>query len=95
MNVGDVIAGTDPRQLAELVVDSLKLEGVEPTGLDVTAPLFAGGLGLDSLDLLELSLAIQQRFGVKLKAEDPQNEHIFASLQSLAEHINRELLRRS
>lgn len=85
---------TDPRQLAELVVDSLKLEGVEPAQLDVNAPLFADGLGLDSLDLLELSLAIQQRYSVKLKADDPGNDRIFSSLQSLADHINSELSRR-
>ena len=57
--------------------------------MDLAAPLFGGGLDLDSLDMLEISLLIQQRYGVKLKADDPDNETIFASLQSLAEHIGR------
>jgi acyl carrier protein len=75
------------RELAVLVVDALGLEDVDASALDVTAPLFGEGLGLDSLDMLELALVIQQRFGVKLRADDPHNEAIFASLQSLAEHI--------
>ncbi|MBT9488860.1 MAG: acyl carrier protein [Rubrivivax sp.] len=76
------------RALATLVVDALNLESVDAMQLDLSAPLFAGGLGLDSLDLLEISLVIQQRYGVKLKADDPNNEASFASLQSLADHIN-------
>ena len=73
--------------LASLVVESLSLDDVDPEKIDLDAPLFGEGLGLDSLDMLELSLAIQQRYGVKLKADDPQNETIFSSLRSLAEHV--------
>ena len=76
------------RELASLVVESLNLEGVDPETIDPAAPIFGDGLGLDSLDMLEISLVIQQRYGVKLKADDPQNEAIFSSLQSLAEHIS-------
>jgi acyl carrier protein len=76
------------RELAALVVEALNLEDLDATTIDVTASLFQGGLELDSLDLLEISLVIQQRYGVKLKAGDPNNEAIFASLQSLADHIN-------
>jgi acyl carrier protein len=75
------------RELASLVVESLNLEGVDADQIDLSAPLFGDGLGLDSLDMLEISLVIQQRYGVKLKADDPQNEAIFASLQSLAAHV--------
>lgn len=75
------------RELAHLLVEGLHLEGVNPGEVDLTAPLFEGGLDLDSLDLLEISLIIQQRFGVKLMADDPNNEAIFASLESLAAHI--------
>ena len=75
------------RELASLVVESLNLEGVNADQIDLTAPLFGEGLGLDSLDMLEISLVIQQRYGVKLKADDPQNEAIFSSLQSLAAHV--------
>ncbi|MEO6032178.1 MAG: phosphopantetheine-binding protein [Burkholderiaceae bacterium] len=75
------------REMATLVVESLNLEGVEADQIDLTAPLFGDGLGLDSLDMLEISLVIQQRYGVKLKADDPRNEAIFSSLQCLAAHV--------
>lgn len=75
------------RELARLLVEALHLEGVDPDELDLTAPLFDGGLDLDSLDLLEISLVIQQRYGVKLMADDPNNDTIFASLESLAAHV--------
>lgn len=78
----------DARELAVLFVDALGLEDVNPEGVDVTAPLFGGGLGLDSLDLLEIALVIQQNFGVKIKSDDPNVEHVFGSLQNLADHIN-------
>ena len=81
------------RDLAVLVVEGLHLEDVDPGEVDLRAPLFGGGLDLDSLDMLEISLLIQQRYGVKLKADDPDNETIFASLQSLAEHIGKTLAR--
>jgi acyl carrier protein len=75
------------RELAILVVEGLGLEDVNPQDVDLQAPLFGGGLDLDSLDVLEISLLVQQRYGVKLKADDPNNEAIFATLHSLAEHI--------
>ena len=75
-------------EIASLIVESLNLEGVAADQIDPAAPLFGDGLGLDSLDMLEISLVIQQRYGVKLKADDPQNEAIFSSLQSLAAHIS-------
>jgi acyl carrier protein len=81
------VAAVSAREVAVLVVEALHLEGVDPGTVDLAAPLFDGGLGLDSLDLLELALVIQQRYGVKLKADDPENAAIFASLQSLADHI--------
>ena len=76
------------REIASLIVESLNLEDVDPAQLDPASALFGGGLGLDSLDMLEISLVIQQRYGVKLKADDPHNEAIFSSLQSLAAHIS-------
>jgi acyl carrier protein len=75
------------RELASLVVEGLNLEGVDAGQIDLLAPLFGGGLDLDSLDMLEISLLIQQRFSVKLKADDPNNEANFSSLQSLADHV--------
>ena len=75
--------------LANLIVESLNLEGVAPEDIEPNAPLFGEGLGLDSLDMLELSMAIEQKYGVKLRSDDPENDKIFASLRSLSTHINR------
>ena len=74
-------------ELARLIVDSLHLEGVQPADIEPQAPLFGEGLGLDSLDMLELSMAIEQKYGVKLRSDDPDNEKIFGSLRSLAAHV--------
>ena len=76
------------RELANLVVNGLNLEGVDAKTVDVLAPIFGGGLDLDSLDMLEISLILKQQFGVNLKADDPNNQTIFSSLQSLANHIS-------
>jgi len=77
----------EQRELAELIVTALNLEGVDPAGIDPDAPLFGDGLGLDSIDALELALEISKRYGVQLKADDEDNKRIFASLRALAEHI--------
>jgi acyl carrier protein len=80
-------------ELASLIVESLHLEGVDPQRIDPAAPIFGQGLGLDSLDMLEISLMIQERYGVKLRTDDPQNETIFSSLQSLAAHVDQQARR--
>lgn len=88
-----VAFGTDAHageaELASLIVESLHLEGVAPADIAPEAPLFNEGLGLDSLDMLELSMEIEQRYGVKLRSDDPDNQAIFRSLRSLAAHIQR------
>jgi acyl carrier protein len=89
------MSAVSARELAALVVDAVNLEGQDPATLDLSAPLFGEGLGLDSLDMLEISLVIQQRFGVKLKADDPANQAIFSSMQSLADHIGAKLAAQS
>jgi len=75
------------QELARLIVEAVNLEGVQPGDIEPEAPLFGEGLGLDSLDMLELSMAIEQKYGVKLRSDDPQNERIFSSLRTLADHI--------
>lgn len=75
------------QELARLIVETLNLEGVAPEQIEPEARLFGDGLGLDSLDMLEISLAIEQQYGVKLRSDDPDNEKIFASLRSLFGHI--------
>ena len=74
-------------ELAELLVESLNLEDVKPGDIDPEAPLFNDGLGLDSIDALELSLAVGKRYGVQLRAEGEDNRRIFASLRALSAHV--------
>ncbi|MDO5609777.1 MAG: phosphopantetheine-binding protein [Pseudomonadota bacterium] len=75
------------RALAELLVESLNLEDVEPGSIDPEAALFNTGLGLDSIDALELALAISKKYGFQLRSDNEDNRHIFASLRALSEHI--------
>lgn len=75
------------RALAELLVESLNLEDVEPGSIDPEAPLFNTGLGLDSIDALELALAISKQYGFQLRSDNEDNRRIFASLRALSEHI--------
>ena len=70
-----------------MIVESLMLEDVEPAQIVDDAPLFGEGLGLDSIDALELAIAIDKRYGVKIEAEDERNKEIFRSVSSLAAHI--------
>lgn len=84
MDTDTVLAGE--RKLAELIVESLHLE-ITAAEIDPEAPLFREGLGLDSIDALELSLAISRAYGFELKSDDEQNPRIFASLRALAAHV--------
>lgn len=74
-------------ELAQLLVESLNLEDVDAAGIDPEAPLFNAGLGLDSIDALELSLAISKRYGFQLRSDNDGNRRIFASLRALAAHV--------
>jgi acyl carrier protein len=71
------------RQLAELIVEILNLEDVKASDIDPEAQLFGDDLGLDSIDALELALAITQQYGIQLKADDTDVEQVFGSLRSL------------
>lgn len=79
-------ASAQEKELAQLIVTSLNLE-VSADEIEPDAPLYGEGLGLDSIDILELSLAISKTFGVQLKSDDADNNKIFSSLRSLNEHI--------
>ncbi|NID16288.1 phosphopantetheine-binding protein [Luteibacter yeojuensis] len=75
------------KELAELIVTSLNLESVKPTEIDPEAPLFGGDLGLDSIDALEIALAVSKRYGFQLKSDNPDNRAIFTNLSTLSAHI--------
>ena len=84
------MADTSPleQDVAKLIVLTLKLK-VDPASIQPEAPLFGDGLGLDSIDALELSLAISQTYGYQLKSSDPDIKAIFSSLRALAKAIEK------
>lgn len=73
-------------EVAVLIVQAVNLDS-PPQEIDPTAALFGEGLGLDSIDLLEIALAVSQRYGCELRSDDPDNARIFASLRNLAAHV--------
>ena len=75
-------------ELAQLIVKTLNLE-VPAAEIEPGAPLFGDGLGLDSIDILEIALAISKAYGVRLRSDDQDNARIFASLRSLNEHVRK------
>lgn len=73
-------------ELAAVLVNALNLE-VTPESIDPTIPLYGDGLGLDSIDILEVALEISRRYGFQLRSDDERNKQIFESLRSLAAHV--------
>ena len=73
-------------ELKELIIKELNLEGKSPSEIDDAAPLFGAGLGLDSLDALQLAMSVEEKFGVRVPEGDEARK-IFASVNALAEHI--------
>ena len=73
-------------EVASLLVEALNLD-IAPEAIAPDAPLYGDGLGLDSIDMLEVSLVVSKRYGVQLRSDDENNEKIFGSLASLADHI--------
>lgn len=76
------------QELKELIISALELEDVTPSDIQDEEPLFVEGLGLDSIDALELGLAIKKKYNVKLDANSEQTKRYFASVKSLAEFIS-------
>jgi acyl carrier protein len=77
-------------RLKRLIVEALMLDDVIPEEIEDEAPLFVEGLGLDSIDALELALAVHKEFGVRTSAEDERNREIFFSVKSLSDFIRAE-----
>ncbi len=76
-------------ELAQLIVENLNIDWVKAADIDPEAALFGGDLGLDSIDALELALAVSRRYGFQLRSDNPDNQRIFGSLRALSEHIER------
>jgi acyl carrier protein len=79
-------------ELAQLIVSALNMETAAEE-IDPTAPLYRDGLGLDSIDILEVALVISKRYGVKLRADDQNNTQIFKSLRSLTDYVQQQRAR--
>ncbi|SFG10405.1 acyl carrier protein [Duganella sp. CF458] len=71
-------------EVKQLIIDALQLEDIAPDDIDSAAPLFIEGLGLDSIDALELGVALQKKYGISLSADSEETRRHFASVQALA-----------
>jgi acyl carrier protein len=74
-------------EIKKLIVDALMLDDVTPDEIETDAPLFNEGLGLDSIDALELAIALDKAFGVKIRAEDEGTRAVFRSVATLAAFV--------
>ena len=76
------------REIKETIISALQLEDITPEDIVDSDPLFEEGLGLDSIDALELGVALKKKFGIKYSAESNDNKKYFASVNALAEYIS-------
>jgi acyl carrier protein len=76
------------QEIKELIIDALALEDVQPADIETEAALFVEGLGLDSIDALELAMALEERYGVKIGDDPERNQQIFASVRNLATFVS-------
>lgn len=74
-------------ELKTKIIEALKLDGITPEDIDTDAPLFGEGLGLDSIDALELMLLLEKNYGIKLK-NPAEGKEVFKSVRTMAEYIN-------
>jgi acyl carrier protein len=74
------------RELAEMIVAALNLE-IQAIEIEPAAPLYREGLGLDSIDILEIALAVSKKYGFQLHSDDSDNVKTFSSLRNLNEHV--------
>jgi acyl carrier protein len=82
----DSLLSPQELELAQLIVATLNLE-TRAADIDPLAPLYKDGLGLDSIDILEIALAVSKAYGIRLRSDDGNNQKIFSSLRDLSQHI--------
>ncbi len=75
------------QEIKKLIIASVELEDITPDDIKDEAPLFGEGLGLDSIDALEIGVALKKKFNIKFSAEDQENRKHFASVNALAEYV--------
>lgn len=78
--------GSLENEVARLIVETLNLE-ISASEIEPETPLFGNGLGLDSIDTLELALAISKQYGLQLRSDDARNKQIFSSLRALSQYL--------
>ena len=76
-------------KIKEIIVSSLDLEDIAPNEIETDAPLFGEGLGLDSIDALELGMAVKKAFGVTFSKDAAENKKIFYSVKTLADYVEK------
>jgi acyl carrier protein len=77
-------------EIKQLIIEALKLDETSPDDIDSEAPLASAGVGLDSIDVLELAMAVHRRFGVTTGGDDAANQRIYSSVRSLAEFLEQQ-----
>jgi acyl carrier protein len=80
-------------EIKQLIIEALKLDETLPDDIDSEAPLASAGVGLDSIDVLELAMAVHRRFGVTTGGDDAANQRIYSSVRSLAEFLEQQQAR--
>ncbi|MDR1462938.1 MAG: phosphopantetheine-binding protein [Azoarcus sp.] len=74
-------------EIKVFIIETLDLEDISPEDIDADAALFGDGLGLDSIDSLELGVGLQKRYGLKISAESEETRRVFSSVRALAEYV--------
>jgi acyl carrier protein len=77
----------EQQEIAQMIIDAVNLEDISLDEIDPNAPIFNEGLGLDSIDALEISLELNKRYGIKIKSGDKRVADVFASVAALSEYV--------
>jgi len=80
-------------EITTLIIEGLQLEDITADEIDINAPLFGDGLGLDSIDALEIAVLLERKYGVKITSDDVGNKDIFASISSLVDFVAKNRLK--
>ena len=80
-------------EITTLIIEGLQLEDITADEIDINAPLFGDGLGLDSIDALEIAVLLERKYGVKITSDDVGNKDIFASISSLVDFVEKNRLK--
>ena len=80
-------------EITTLIIEGLQLEDITADEIDINAPLFGDGLGLDSIDALEIAVLLERKYGIKITSDDVGNKDIFASISSLVDFVAKNRLK--